>query len=380
MTESNIAEMPKSYDPKLYEEGWYRFWEGSGYFRPEINPEGKPFCIIMPPPNVTGALHIGHALTAAIEDILTRWHRMMGDAALWLPGEDHAAIAAQNVVERELAKEGLTRHDLGRERFLDRMWDWTNRYRHVIADQHRRIGASCDWTRERFTMDPGPSKAVRTTFVRLYERGLIYKGNRIINWCPRCATALSDLEVEHEEKDATLTYVKYPLIPKEGQSAGEPEYIVVATTRPETILGDTAIAVHPEDERYRDLVGREALVPEVGRHIPIIADEVVDRAFGSGAVKVTPGHDPTDFEIGQRHQLPIVLVVGKDDKMTDAAGSYAGMPKLEARKALVKDLQSAGPRAEDRSAQARGGTLPALRDHGRAAGDGAVVREDQAAG
>jgi valyl-tRNA synthetase len=339
LTELTMAEMPKSYDPKQYEDNWYRFWESHGYFRPEINPEGKPFCIIMPPPNVTGALHIGHALTASIEDILTRWHRMMGDAALWLPGEDHAAIAAQNVVERELAKEGLSRHDVGREKFLDRMWDWTNRYRHVIADQHRRLGASCDWTRERFTMDPGPSKAVRTTFVKLYERGLIYKGNRIINWCPRCSTALSDLEVEHEDREGTLTYVKYPLVPIEGRAAGEPEYIVIATTRPETILGDTAIAVHPDDERYRDMVGREAVVPEIGRHIPIIADEVVDKEFGSGAVKVTPGHDPTDFEIGLRHQLPIVLVIGKDDRMTDAAGKYAGMPKLEARRALVDELK-----------------------------------------
>jgi valyl-tRNA synthetase len=342
MSEITTTEMAKSYDAKLYEDDLYRFWEDNGYFKPEVNPEGKPFCIIMPPPNVTGALHVGHALTATIEDILTRWHRMMGDASLWLPGEDHAAIAAQNVVERELAKEGLSRHDLGRERFLDRMWDWTNRYRHIIADQHKRLGASCDWSRERFTMDSGPSKAVRTTFVRLYERGLIYKGNRIINWCPRCATALSDLEVDHSDVDATLTYVKYPLVPKDGQAGGEPEYIMVATTRPETILGDTAIAVNPEDPRYTDMVGREAVVPEIGRIIPIVADEVVDKAFGSGAVKVTPGHDPTDFEIGLRHNLPIVRVIGTDDKMTDAAGKYAGMQKLEARKALVADLKGQG--------------------------------------
>ncbi|HZK66659.1 MAG TPA: class I tRNA ligase family protein, partial [Chloroflexota bacterium] len=316
MAEQIVGEMPKSYDPKLYEQEWYRHWESRGYFKPEVNPDGDPFCIIMPPPNVTGELHIGHALTASVEDILTRWHRMMGDAALWLPGEDHAAIAAQNVVERELAKEGLTRHDLGREAFLERMWDWVRKYRHIIADQHRRLGASCDWTRERFTMDPGPSLAVRTTFKRLYDRGLIYKGNRIVNWCPRCATALSDLEVMHSEEEGTLTYVKYPLEPSEGKIGSEPEYVVVATTRPETILGDTGIAVHPEDARYADTVGRMALVPEIGRRIPIVADEAVDPAFGSGAVKVTPGHDPTDFEIGLRHNLSVVLVIGPDDLMT----------------------------------------------------------------
>ena len=340
LAEPNIMEMPKSYDPKLYEERWYSFWESRGYFRPEINPQGKPFTIIMPPPNVTGELHIGHALTASIEDILIRWHRMMGDAALWLPGEDHAAIAAQNVVERELAKEGLTRHDLGRERFLERMWEWTNRYRHIIADQHKRLAASCDWTRERFTMDPGPSRAVRTAFVRLYERGLIYKGNRIINWCPRCSTALSDLEVVHSEEQGELTYVRYPLVPR--REGAEPEYLVVATTRPETILGDTGIAVNPDDPRYKEMVGRQAVVPEIGRIIPIVADDVVDREFGSGAVKVTPGHDPTDFEIGLRHDLPVVLVIGTDDRMTDAAGRFAGMPKLEARRALVAELQKQG--------------------------------------
>ena len=335
-----MPEMPKSYDPKLYEESWYRFWEGRGYFKPEINPKGKPFTIIMPPPNITGELHVGHALTASIEDIFIRWHRMMGDAALWLPGEDSAAIAAQNVVERELAKEGLSRHDLGRKRFLERMWEWADKYRHIIADQHKRLAASCDWSRERFTMDPGPSRAVRTAFVRLYERGLIYRGNRIINWCPRCSTALSDLEVVHSEEQGDLTYVKYPLVPK--KQGAEPEYLVVATTRPETILGDTAIAVNPGDPRYKKMVGRQAVVPEIGRVIPILADEVVDQAFGSGAVKVTPGHDPTDFEIGLRHELPIVLVIGTDDRMTDAAGKFAGMPKLEARKALVADLKAEG--------------------------------------
>ncbi|MHB0871463.1 MAG: class I tRNA ligase family protein, partial [Chloroflexota bacterium] len=339
MTETNIVEMPKSYDPKQYEDSWYRFWESSGYFTPEIDWSKKPFTIIMPPPNITGELHVGHALTASIEDILIRWHRMMGDPTLWLPGEDSAAIAAQNVVERLLAKDGLSRYDLGREKFLEKMWEWANKYRHIIADQHKRLGASCDWTREKFTMDPGPSRAVRTAFVRLYERGLIYRGNRIINWCPRCATALSDLEVDHREEESSLTYVKYPLLPRDGQQGGEPEYLVVATTRPETILGDTAIAVNPEDARYKDVVGRLAVVPEIGRTIPIVADEAVDPAFGSGAVKVTPGHDPTDFEIGLRHELPIIEVIGTDDRMTGAAGKYAGMPKLEARKSLVEDLR-----------------------------------------
>jgi valyl-tRNA synthetase len=342
MTEQQIVEMPKSYEAGQYEGNWYRFWEDHGYFKPEIRPDGKPFTIIMPPPNVTGELHVGHALTASIEDILTRWHRMMGDAALWLPGEDHAAIAAQNVVEREIAKEGLTRYDLGREKFLEKMWEWTRKYRHLIKDQHERLGASCDWSRERFTMDPGPSKAVRTTFARLYERGLIYKGNRIINWCPRCATALSDLEVVHDDADATLTYVKYPLLSKEGHEGGEQEFLTVATTRPETILGDTAIAVNPDDPRYKEVVGRQAVVPEIGRVIPVVADPVVDIAFGSGAVKVTPGHDPNDFEIGLRHHLPIVLVIGTDDKMTAEAGKYAGMPKLEARRALTEELRQQG--------------------------------------
>ncbi|MGE5618416.1 MAG: valine--tRNA ligase [Sphingomonadaceae bacterium] len=342
MTKTNMVEMPKSYDPKLYEDRWYSFWESHGYFTPEIDWGKKPFTIIMPPPNITGELHVGHALTASIEDILIRWHRMMGDPTLWLPGEDSAAIAAQNVVERLLAKEGLSRYDLGREKFLERMWEWANKYRRIIADQHKRLGASCDWTRERFTMDPGPYKAVRTAFVRLYERGLIYRGNRIINWCPRCATALSDLEVDHREEESSLTYVKYPLVPKDGGRGGEPEYVVVATTRPETILGDTGIAVNPADDRYQGVVGRLAVVPEVGRLIPIVADEAVDPAFGSGAVKVTPGHDPTDFEIGLRHELPIIEVIGTDDRMTDAAGKYAGMPKLEARKALVEDLRKQG--------------------------------------
>ncbi|HEY8491573.1 MAG TPA: class I tRNA ligase family protein, partial [Dehalococcoidia bacterium] len=306
-------EMPKAYDPRQVEERLYRFWEERGYFKPAVDPEREPFTIIMPPPNVTGELHLGHALTATIEDILIRWHRMRGDPTLWLPGVDHAGIATQNVVERELAKEGLTRHDLGRERFLERVWEWVRKYRHIITDQHRRLGASCDWDRETFTMDPGPQRAVRTTFVRLYRDGLIYRGERIINWCPRCMTALSDLEVNHEEEQGFLWHVRYPLLDDQGNETGE--YVEMATTRPETIVGDTGVAVNPEDERYRHLVGRKARLPIIGREIPVVADGAVDPAFGTGAVKVTPGHDPNDFEIGERHGLPPVLVMNLDGTM-----------------------------------------------------------------
>ena len=335
------TEMAKAYDPKEVEARWYDFWLAGGYFKPDSDPTKAPFCIIMPPPNVTGELHLGHALTASIEDLLTRWHRMRGEATLWLPGRDHAGIAGQLVVERELAREGKTRHDLGREAFLHRMWDWMERYGEAIGFQHRRLGVSVDWERERFTMDPGPSRAVRTAFVRLYDKGLIYRGARITNWCPQCATALSDLEVRHEEEPGTLTYVRYPLVPVEGET--ETQYIQIATTRPETILADTAIAVHPADQRFARMVGRQAIVPSVERPVPIVADDVVEREFGTGAVKVTPGHDPTDFEIGQRHNLPMILVIGLDGKMNENAGPrYAGMPVMEARRAFVEDLRERG--------------------------------------
>jgi valyl-tRNA synthetase len=335
------TEMAKAYDPKEAEARWYDRWLELGVFKPDPDPAKEPFCIIMPPPNVTGELHLGHALTAAIEDLLTRWHRMRGDATLWLPGRDHAGIAGQLVVERELATEGKTRHDLGRDAFLERMWDWMERYGEKITLQHRRLGVSVDWERERFTMDAGPSRAVRTAFVRLFEKGLIYRGARITNWCPRCATALSDLEVVHREEPGTLTYVRYPLVPVPGDT--ETEYIQIATTRPETILADTAIAVHPEDERFTRIVGRQAIVPSVERPVPIVADEVVERGFGTGAVKVTPGHDPTDFEIGQRHNLPMILVIGLDGKMNEQAGPrYAGMPVMEARRAFVDELRERG--------------------------------------
>jgi valyl-tRNA synthetase len=336
------TELPKTYEPQAVEGKWYRFWEEGGYFKPRPNPARKPFVISMPPPNVTGALHLGHAITATIEDILIRYHRMIGDDTLWVPGEDHAGIATQTVVERQLAKEGTDRHKLGRQAFLERVWQWVDQYKSRIQDQHRRLGASCDWSRERFTLDAGLSRAVREVFVKLYEEGLIYRGERIINWCPLCMSAISDLEVNHVSTQGTLTYVRYPLKPLEGQLESETEYISVATTRPETILGDTGVAVNPRDPRYEKLVGRLAVLPVVGREIPIVADEAVDPSFGTGAVKVTPAHDPTDFEIGLRHNLPAIQVIGFDAKMTLEAGLYSGQDRYEARKNLVADLERLG--------------------------------------
>ena len=330
-----LAEIPKAYDPRIVETKWYQFWQEKGYFSPKIDPQKKPFVIIMPPPNVTGELHLGHALTATLEVIMIRWHRMKGDPTLWLPGIDHAGIAAQVVVEQALAKEGITRHGMGREKFLERMWQWMKQYGRAIAEQHKRLGASCDWSREKFTMDEGPSKAVRTTFVRLYEKGLIYRGERIINWCPRCVTALSDLEVEHEDTSGHLWYVRYHL-------KGSDEFITVATTRPETILGDTAVAVNPEDERHRSLIGRTAILPAIGRDIPIITDDAVDPSFGTGAVKVTPAHDPVDFEIGQQHDLPSVNILNPDGTMNQNAGPYKGLDRFACRERLLADLESEG--------------------------------------
>jgi valyl-tRNA synthetase len=335
-----IASLPKTYEAQAVEDKWYRFWEEGGYFKPGGDRSKPTFVISMPPPNVTGALHIGHAITATIEDILIRYHRMKGDDTLWVPGEDHAGIATQNVVERLLIKEGTDRHAIGREAFIERVWQWVRQYKNRIQDQHRRLGASCDWSRERFTLDEGLSKAVREVFVRLYEEGLIYRGERIINWCPFCMSAISDLEVNHVDTPGTLTYVRYPLKPLEGEQ--ETQYISVATTRPETILGDTGVAVNPRDARYQDVIGRVAILPVIGREIPIIADEAVDASFGTGAVKVTPAHDPTDFEIGMRHNLPRVQVIGFDARMTGEAGPYAGQDRFEARKNLVEELQQLG--------------------------------------
>ncbi len=348
-----MQELPKTYDHRQVEERIYKMWEEGGFFTPKIDPAKKPFVISMPPPNVTGELHLGHAITASIEDLMIRYHRMKGDPTLWVPGEDHAGIATQNVVERELAKEGLTRHDLGREKFVERVWEWVHKYRKIIANQHRRLGASCDWTRERFTLDEGLSRAVREAFVRLYEKGLIYRGKYVVNWCPRCSTTLADLEVEREEEEGTLWYVKYPLVNEEWKgpraewgsgrwSEGATEFIVVATTRPETILGDTAVAVHPDDERYSHLIGRTAILPALGRPIPIIADRAVDREFGTGAVKVTPAHDPTDYEIGLRHNLPAVNVMNEDATMNQEAGPYQGLDRFECRRRILQDLEKEG--------------------------------------
>lgn len=327
--------IPTVYDPKAVEDKYYQFWEEGGFFRPEIDPSKEPYTIILPPPNVTGQLHIGHALNHTIQDILIRWQRMQGRPALWLPGTDHAGLATQIKVEEELRQEGLSRPDLGREKFINRVWEWKEQYGSAITNQLKKVGSSCDWSRERFTMDPGCSRAVREAFVRLYEKGLIYRGTYITNWCPDCHTALSDIEVEHEDTQGKLHFVRYPI-------EGEEAFITVATTRPETILGDTAVAVHPEDERYQALIGKHAVLPIVGRRIPIIADEYVDPSFGTGAVKVTPSHDPNDFEMGRRHNLPGVVVIGPRGKMTAEAGSYAVMDRYECRNALLRDLEDAG--------------------------------------
>ncbi|MFH1928977.1 MAG: valine--tRNA ligase [Chloroflexota bacterium] len=329
-------EMSKTYDPRATERRLYEWWEAQGYFKPVIDPSRKPFVISMPPPNVTGALHLGHAITAALEDLMIRYHRMKGDPTLWVPGSDHAGIATQNVVERELAKEGLTRHDLGREEFIKRVWQWKEVYHKRITNQHRTLGISCDWERERFTLDNGLSRAVRTAFVRLYEKGLIYRGEYLVNWCPRCTTAISDLEVEHEERETHLWYVRYWL------TGGGDDYVVVATTRPETILGDTAVAVNPDDERYKDLIGRYAMLPAVERAILIVADASVDPEFGTGAVKVTPAHDSTDYEVGMRHNLPFINVMDDDGTMNENAGPYQGLDRYECRRRLVEDLRQCG--------------------------------------
>ncbi len=328
-------DIPKAYDPKATEQRIYELWMKGGYFTPTIDRSKKPFVIIMPLPNVTGELHLGHALTVALQDLMTRWHRMKGEPTLYLPGTDHAGIATQVVVERQLASEGLTRHDLGRQRFVERVWEWVERYGGAIYEQLKRLGASCDWRREYFTLDEGPSRAVRTTFVSLYRKGLIYRGERIVNWCPRCATALSDLEVRHEDEQASLYHIRYRL--EDGS-----EDVIIATTRPETLLGDTAVAVNPEDERYAHLVGKSVILPVLRRVIPIVADQVVDPEFGTGALKVTPGHDPADFEIGQRHSLPTVNVMNLDGTMNENAGHYQGADRFQARQDIVEELERDG--------------------------------------
>ena len=327
--------MNPTYEPQAIESRWYDRWESAGAFRPEVNPDGDPFTIVIPPPNVTGVLHMGHALDMSIQDAIIRRKRMQGYAALWLPGMDHAGIATQNVVERELATEGLTRHDLGREKFEEQVWAWKERSGGRITEQIRTMGFSTDWSRERFTLDEGLSRAVREVFVSLYEEGLIYRGNRIINWCPRCHTAISDIEVEHEDEAGELAYIEYPFTDGHGG-------IVVATTRPETMLGDTGVAVHPDDPRYRDAIGRTVRLPLMDREIPVVADDIVDPEFGTGAVKVTPAHDPVDFEIAERTGLPPLVIMDTEARITKAGGRFMGMDRFEAREAVRSALKKEG--------------------------------------
>ena len=330
-------ELPKVYEPQEVEGRIYKAWEENGCFAGHRDPDKKPFTIVMPPPNVTGQLHMGHAMDCTLQDILTRFKRMQGYAALWLPGTDHAGIATQIKVEEELrTKEGLTRHDLGREKFLERVWDWKKMYGDRIVEQQKKMGASCDWDRARFTMDEGCSKAVREVFVSLYEKDLIYKGSRIVNWCPHCVTALSDAEVEYKDKPGNLWHLKYPI-------KGEPgRYCVVATTRPETMLGDSGVAVNPNDERYQDIIGKTCILPLMDREIPIVADEYVDLEFGTGCVKMTPAHDPNDFEVGLRHNLETIRVLDDNGVVNELGGKYQGMDRYEARKAIVADLEALG--------------------------------------
>lgn len=335
MSVTNIEDLPTVYNPKETEESIYKFWEDNGFFKADSKSPKKPFSIVIPPPNVTGVLHMGHALDETLQDILVRYHRMSGFETLWVPGTDHAGLATQNVVERQLAKEGLTRNDLGREKFVERTWQWTNEHKGKILDQMKRLGASFDRTRERFTFDKGCSEAVKEVFVKLYEKGLIYKGSYIVNWCPRCQSAISDVETEYETEQGHMWEISYPL-------KGESGAIIVATTRPETIFGDVAIAVHPSDHKYSELVGKTVVIPLTGREIPIIADEYVDKSFGTGAVKITPAHDPNDYEVGQRHNLKPIWVIDGEGKMKacgEVPSNLHGLDRYEARKQIVKMLE-----------------------------------------
>ena len=329
-----MKELPKTYDPRAVEGKIYKMWSDGGYFEGKIDHEKEPFTIVIPPPNVTGQLHLGHAFDETLQDVLIRVKRMQGYSALWVPGTDHAGIATQIKVEEVLREEGLSRYDLGREKFLERVWDWKHKYGNRIVEQLKTLGSSCDWSRERFTMDEGCSKAVRGAFVSLYEKKLIYKGNRIINWCPKCTTALSDAEVEHEEQQGHFWHIRYPVKDSD-------EYVIVATTRPETMLGDTGVAVHPDDERYTHLLGKTVILPLMDREIPVIADEYVDKEFGTGCVKMTPCHDPNDFEVGLRHNLEQVLVIDSEAKIING-GKYTGMDRYVARKEIFADLESLG--------------------------------------
>lgn len=333
MAQKKIDELPKAYEPRQVEERIYNFWSSKDIFKPSIDKSKKPFTVIMPPPNVTGELHLGHALTVTLEDIMVRWHRMLGDPTLWLPGTDHAGIATQVVVERELASNNIDRKEIGRDEFVDKVWEWVGKYGNIIMEQNKRLGASCDWSRQRFTLDPEPSYAVQTTFVNLYKKNLIYRGERIINWCPRCSTALSDLEVEHQETQGHLYYIDYKLVDSNLS-------ISVATTRPETIFGDTAVAVNPKDPRYKDFIGKQVELPIIRRQIPVISDASVDLDFGTGALKITPGHSPVDFDIGATHNLPVINIFNVDGTFNKEAGPYQGQNPSESRENIASDLES----------------------------------------
>ncbi len=328
-------ELAKAYEPQEVEGRIYDFWMKGGYFHAEVDPKKKPYTIVIPPPNITGQLHMGHAWDETLQDILIRWKRMQGYSALWLPGTDHASIATEAKIVEAMREEGLSKEDLGREGFLERAWAWKDKFGGRILEQLKLLGSSCDWDRLRFTMDEGCSKAVRHVFVKLYEEGLIYRGERIINWCPNCKTAISDAEVIFEEQQGSFWHLRYPLADGSG-------YIQLATTRPETMLGDTAVAVHPEDERYKHLVGKNVILPLVNKEIPIVADEYVEMDFGTGVVKITPAHDPNDFEVGQRHNLPVINVMNEDGSINENGGKYAGLSGMEARKQIVKDLEEGG--------------------------------------
>jgi valyl-tRNA synthetase len=332
-----MTEIPKAYEPKEVEEKIYKLWERGRFFEPPLRQgyggqARKPFVVAIPPPNITGSLHMGHALNNTVQDVVIRYHRMQQNPTLWIPGTDHAGIATQNVVEKELKKEGKTRHDLGREKFIERVWQWKEKYGNLILDQLKKLGCSCDWSRTRFTLDKDYIKAVETAFLHYYKKGWIYQGPRIVNWCPRCSTAISDIEIKYVPHKTKLWHIRYPL--------KNQEYITVATTRPETMLGDTAVAVNPKDQRYKNLVEQKAILPLMHREIPIIADRLVDLEFGTGAVKITPAHDAVDNKIGKVHKLAVINVIGEDGKMTKEAGAYAGMDVLEARNKIIEDLKS----------------------------------------
>ena len=329
-------ELAKSYQPKDFEDRIYQMWNDSGSFTPHVDSEKGPYTIVIPPPNITGQLHMGHALDETLQDILIRWKRMSGYSTLWLPGTDHASIATEAKIVEAMRKEGIKKEDIGREAFLERAWAWKKQYGGRIVEQLKKLGSSCDWTRERFTMDEGCSKAVKEVFIKYYQEGLIYRGERIINWCPKCLTSISDAEVEYEDQAGHFWHLRYPL--KDGSG-----YLELATTRPETLLGDTAVAVNPNDERYKDLVGKTLILPLVHREIPIVADDYVEMDFGTGVVKITPAHDPNDFEVGLRHNLEVINVMTDDAKIVDAYPKYAGMDRYEARKVIVQKMDEMGP-------------------------------------